>query len=91
MDDATVGAIIGAQAIALKEGKLSMWTIYDHPTDFPHSFVARRFEIGAGTAVPTTDIISGELQALRASFTMAGLHCLKRNDVDEPQIVETWL
>ena len=79
------------EAEAMKEGRLSMWTIYSHPTDFPHSYVARRFDVGEDGALPTPDIIQGELRALRSSFRAAGLHCLTRQRQDEPQIVETWL
>jgi hypothetical protein len=29
----------------MKRGLLSMWTVYDRPTDHPDGFIARRFEI----------------------------------------------
>ena len=92
MNDETEIRIIEAQYSAMKRGGLAMWTIYDHPSDFPHSYVARRFEVRHGDAVPTRDIVqSDSLQAIRRSFRICGLHCLTRNEEDDPKIVETWL
>jgi hypothetical protein len=69
-----------------------MWTVYDHPKDFPNSYVARRFEVGSGHAPhATTDLVQGELSIIRRSFEQCGLVCLKRKPEDEPQIIETWL
>jgi hypothetical protein len=72
---------------------LHLWTIYNHPSDFPHSYVARRFECGGGGGEPrvTDDIVQGELSILREGFRHAGLVCLTRNEDDDPNIVETWL
>lgn len=36
---------------------LSMWTVYEDPTDYPGEFVARRFVIGSGFSNPTTDLL----------------------------------
>lgn len=79
---------------AAQRGMLSTWTIYDHPRDFPHSFVARRFESGKGNPdpVPTSDIIAGtKLEALRDCFHRAGLVALARAEADDPVVVEVWL
>ena len=32
--------------------RLSMWTVYDHPSDFPDLFIARRWEVGEGLKEP---------------------------------------
>jgi hypothetical protein len=67
---------------------LSMWTIYDHPRDYPHSYVARRFELDK----PTGDFtLSPDLEWLRAQFIARGLICLPRDAADDPVIVETWI
>jgi len=85
--------IVESQRRAATRGALSMWTIYDHPTDFPDSFIARRFEVGGGHghAIATEDTVQGDIDALRESFAKAGLICLRRNENDDPKIVETWL
>jgi len=67
---------------------LSLWTIYDHPTDYPNNFVARRFDLDR----PTPEhIVANSLDELRQMMMNAGLSCLTRNPEDEPHIVETWL
>lgn len=38
-----------------KKVVMSSFTIYDHPTDFPHDYVVRRFDIIAGNPDPTDD------------------------------------
>ncbi len=71
---------------------LSIWTIYDKPDDYPHSFVARRFEVRRGVLLPirTADaIISADLEAVRSQLPK-GLSLIPREAGDEPQIVESW-
>lgn len=71
---------------------LSMWTVYDHPSDFPKGFIARRWEIERSGAEPTADVMRAyDLEPLREQLRNMGLTCLDRNPEDEPQIVETWL
>jgi hypothetical protein len=72
---------------------LDIWTVYDHPTDYPNNYVARRFTIDAsGGARPTDSIIvAPDLARLRAY--LAGtlfLARLDRQPLDKPDIVETW-
>jgi hypothetical protein len=83
--------ILDSQHRALANNKLSMWTVFDHPKDFPHSFVARRFEVNGTGVIATDDIVQGDLNILRESFLKAGMYCLTRNDDDDEKIVETWL
>jgi hypothetical protein len=83
--------VVMAQADAIKRGALTLWTIYDKPADYPDGFIARRFEVGGGQPVATSDTLTGELEALRQTFWKAGLMKLSRQEDDEPQIVETWV
>jgi hypothetical protein len=81
---------------AVKRGVLSMWTIYNRPKDYPDGFIARRFEVGRGEPpawpVQVTDhTLTGELEAIRATFLAIGMTCLNREPGDEPPVVETWL
>ena len=72
---------------------MAMWTVYQHPKDYPGKFVARRFDVDKDGPRPSASIIVMEdLEALREvlAFEMH-LTCLVRNEEDEPQIVETWL
>jgi len=73
---------------------MSVWTVYDHPTDFPNNYVARRFEISEGGELKATDsiIISPDLETLRRVLLVeTGLTCLARMEGDDPKIVETWI
>lgn len=74
------------------EDRLSIWTVYTRPKDFPHvPFVARRHEITQRGPRPTTDVVTAEtLEDVRGKLP-PGLVCMARFDEDEPQIVECWL
>lgn len=64
------------------------WTIYDHPRDYPDSYVARKF-IGKD---PTQEhIISGDLEFLRECMSRLGLTKLNRAPQDDSVIMEIWL
>jgi hypothetical protein len=67
---------------------LSIWTVYDHPSDFPDRFVARRFVLDQ----PTEDYLySEDIGSLRAVLMARGLTKLHRHPSDDPVIMETWL
>ena len=67
---------------------LEIWTVYDHPTDFPDMFVARKFNGGE----PTKDhITSPDIDQIRYAFEELGLVRVMRHPSDDPCIVETWL
>lgn len=67
---------------------LQIWTIYDHPTDHPYSFVARQFVNDQPTDLL---IVAPTLQNLRDGFEALGLSCIARSEADDPVIVECWL
>ena len=70
---------------------LVMFTVYDHPRDYPDSYVVRRWLIGAGevTADPEPTCVTPSLELARASIP-DGLYLLHRHRDDDPSIVETW-
>ena len=72
---------------------LDMWVIYDHPTDFPDVFVARRWEV-LREERPTDDILKhADLAMLRyviAREKGCTVH-LMRSPEDDPKIVEVWM
>jgi hypothetical protein len=75
------------------ETVLPMWIVYEHPLDYPHDFVARKWRIRRGTPdpVPTDDLLAAPtLDELRALLP-PGLARIAPSLGDEPQIVETWL
>lgn len=74
-------------------GEFSMWVIYDHPRDFPNTFVAKRWAVRDNRGeVPTTDmIVSPDLIALREIMALKGLICMDRHPTDPEVIIEVWL
>ena len=71
---------------------LSIWTVYDHPSDHPDIFVARRWIVGEGGHRPTMETIgSTDLERLRDELEARGLVCLPREPGDDPKIIENWI
>lgn len=68
--------------------ELAIWTVYDHPTDYPHNYVARKF-FGE---TPTSEImVCPDVDEIRNVLRAYGLVRLSRQDGDDPKIMETWL
>jgi hypothetical protein len=83
--------VIEMQNAAYDRGNVDIWTVYDHPNDFPNSYVARRYEVGSGGFRATKDIVQGELQIVREGFRTCGLTRLRRAHSDDEKIVESWV
>jgi hypothetical protein len=67
---------------------LTIWTIFDHPKDYPEYFIARKF-VGEW---PTQELFgSRNIEELRRVMVNRGLTRLDRHPDDDPVIVETWL
>jgi hypothetical protein len=88
VDSVVVIDILQAQEKAAQRGALTIWTIYDKPTDYPHGIVARRHEVPGG---PTNDMLIAELEFLRECFRAAGLVLVPRAPNDDDKIIETWI
>lgn len=72
---------------------LDMWVVYDHPTDFPDKFVARRWEIRREEH-PTDDVLTANsLEQLRLTIQREKFCSvqLPRFENDDPVIVEAWI
>jgi len=67
---------------------LSIWVVYDHPKDFPHCYVARRWE---GEKPMADKLVSPDLEKLRDVLEGMGLVKLMPMAGDDPVILETWL
>lgn len=71
---------------------LVMWTVYDHPSDFPNNIVARKILITAGEVKFTSEVIlSNNIERIRRGMHQLGFTQLPRNEDDDPIIVETWV
>jgi hypothetical protein len=77
----------------MNDRPLDMWVVYDHPTDFPDQYVARRWEV-LRDEMPTDDLKQhASLDGLRG-LIIAETPChyrMDRFDGDDPKIVEVWL
>lgn len=70
---------------------LQMWVIYDHPSDLPEYFVARKWLVKSGILQATDKVLMDKnLEQLRAKLPIR-LYCLPRRVNDDPVIIETWV
>lgn len=67
---------------------LLIWTVYDHPRDWPDWYVARLF---VNDRMRGNMLLNRDLQQLRDELAMRGLTPLNRSPTDDPVILETWL
>ena len=74
---------------------LRMWTVYDHPTDYPTAFVARLWELRDGVTVATDEVLTApDLESIRSSIQDRDPDAcvpLLRSEEDDPNIVEVWI
>ena len=71
---------------------LCIWVVYEHPSDFPEWYVARRWELGSAGEVKTDETIMGRLLSeVRARLESRGLTMIPRFLEDDPVILECWL
>jgi hypothetical protein len=71
---------------------LSIWTVYDHPHDYPAEFVARRCIVDRGGITLTRELLrSQDVDKIRSKLEGLGLTRLSRSPDDDPVIMETWL
>jgi hypothetical protein len=75
---------------AIAKNDLLTWAIYDHPPDFPDSYVVRPFSTKQGCPL-TVHFQHAQLEHVRAALMNLGLTCLSRSESDPPYFLETWL
>lgn len=73
-------------------GALVMWTIYDHPADYPESWVLRRSEVSAGVIVHDArpSAVTSTLKLARVRIP-AGCVKVQHRDPVDPNIAEVWV
>ena len=69
------------------ENSLQMYVIYEHPSDYPNSYVLRLFRDGTPTPL---HVVADSLEGVR-QFIPAGLVRIPREGADDPVIVESWI
>jgi hypothetical protein len=66
---------------------LSIYVVYDHPKDYPDSFVVREWHYNT----PTMNVQTAPTLAEARQLIPFGLVRLHRSEGDDHTIVETWL
>ena len=70
---------------------LQVWTIYDHPKDFPDHYVARANVDGVPTDHYHTFETLADLEVMRNTFRERGMVRVERHHSDDTVIMEVWL
>lgn len=70
----------------------TIWTIYCRPTDYPHNYVLRGWDIlPSGKANPQTVAYVGHsLDEVRSKLPPGSVH-FPRDPADDPAICESWI
>lgn len=69
---------------------LDLFTIYDHPRDYPESFVVRHWTLCAGILIPGERLAVVPTLADARAAIPSGLENFGRDETDDPAITETW-
>lgn len=70
---------------------LSVWSVFDHPVDYPIGFIARQFLISGGLVRSTLSSVQGSTLEQVRSKLPPGLYRIDRDPGDDPKVVESWL
>jgi len=71
---------------------VTIYTIYDHPRDYPEHFVVRAFRVTAEAVVPSDDCwLAQSLTGARVLVPNIAACNLGRLPEDDPAIIESWL
>lgn len=75
----------------LTKRNMNLYTIYNSPTDYPDTYVARRFEVENTPIAKEIFMIDTDLENIRTKLSEMGLFLIPRDESDDKKIVETWL
>lgn len=70
-----------------------LWTIYDHPDDYPEHYVVREWAASPDGVTSHGAVTFDTLEDARAAIRKRGplMMCMERDPSADPKIVETWL
>lgn len=71
-----------------------MWAVYDHPSDFPNVFIARRWDVYADRVEATTSVMTEPVLVHLRERLVTEAYCMQklaRTPWDDPTIIEVWL
>jgi hypothetical protein len=73
---------------------MAMWTVYDHPSDYPDKWVARKWLVDGSGTCPTDEVlIASSLENIRELLQILhpGVTRICRDGSDDPCIAEVWI
>jgi hypothetical protein len=73
---------------------LSIYTIYDSPHDFPGDFVISKWDTWPnGETIKDLNFVflNKDVEICRDLLRKKALHCLGRDPMDDPKILESWI
>lgn len=76
--------------------RLEIYTVYDHPKDYPYHFVVRKYTISRFSSVPIPDetpfLISRKLRVIEVyMIEVMGLYFCPRSHGDDPVIIGSYI
>jgi len=73
----------------MQDDELIIYTVFDHPADFPDEFVVRRFYSGANGTRPDSELYarSRDVNEIYTLLSLKGLVRLERDESDDPKIM----
>lgn len=75
----------------MPDDDLGIWTIFEHPDDYPDRYVARLFRVTSDGPVPWGSLMaSPDLELIRHFLEQLGLTVVPRSEEDDPTVVESW-
>jgi hypothetical protein len=73
---------------------MNLYTVYNSPTDYPDTYVVRRWEVVPPENEPKAMevfMIDADLKKIRSELSKKGLFKIPRDESDDQKIVETWV
>jgi hypothetical protein len=70
-----------------------VYTVYDHPTDYPDYYVVRTWSSVDTKPTPDLELFMQDksLDVIREKLRSMGLVCIDRDGTDDGVIVESWI
>lgn len=75
----------------LEMGTLLCWTVFEHPRDYPDSFICRPSFPRGGEPIPAKVFLRAATLALLREKIPHSLTPFDRHPSDHPNMIETWI
>lgn len=79
------------EAVEESRKVLDIWTIYDHPKDFPDGYVVRLWHVGPDGLERSTEAYGRATLEEARAMVPEGLYRMPAETADDEAILESWL